>query len=579
MVNYTACTILSIIIFILIGKSASGQQHFTDVSKYAGIHHQFVVFKGTFGGGATVLDLNNDGYQDVFIAGGKAEDALYLNNRDGTFTNIIQTSGLKTKVKIITQGAVSADVNKDGWVDLYVTNITTDTTGAIPRAPNRLYINNGNNTFTDATELYRLGDFQSFSTGAAFGDFNADGFPDLFVGNYFKEYSGELNILNDAIIVGSNQMAQPYLFLNVGGKYFRNVYADYGLSQKGFGFGGVFSDFDNDGNVDLLVNNDFGYKANPNQLLQNLYPRESFLDRGTDLHMNLGINAMGTAVGDYNNDGLLDYFVTNIRDNQFMVNQGPGKPFINKSRELGTAINRLKDGFGNHLPISWGANFADFDNDGDLDLFVANGCLNPNVEPMHSFYFENGNGKYFERSGEVGLSVPGIGRGSVTFDYDNDGDQDLLVVNQKPVSDIFNDAATTRLFRNDSVQGNWIEIALTGIEADKKGIGARIEIVVGKRKLIREIDGGSSHESQNSTVAHFGIGHSTLVDSVIVRWVGGKTQVLVNQQVNQILKITEIRNYKMQFIIFKIFAVVAGLSILSYLYLRKGNPFSLKGPP
>ena len=564
-----AYKILLFSIAVLSSLYCISQQRFTEVSAQAGINHQFIVFEGTFGGGAAAADFNNDGYEDIFIAGGKADDALYINNKNGTFTNIYPTSGLKTKVKYITQGAVCADVNKDGWIDIYVTNITTDSIKEIPRAPNRLFINNHNSTFTDATENFKIGGYQSFSTGAVFGDINADGYPDLFVGNYFKEYTGELNILNDAIIVGSNQMAKPYLFLNVDGKYFKDVSDKYGITYKGFGFGGVFSDFDNDSDIDLLINNDFGYKSTPNLLLQNEYPKKALVDVANKYGMALRINAMGTAVGDFNNDGFIDYFVTNIRENKFMVNQGPGKQFINKSKELGTAVNRLRNGFGRYTPISWGANFADFDNDGDLDLFVANGCLNPNVEPNPNSYFENVGAAFTERAKEKGLADLGIGRGSIYLDYDNDGDLDLLVVNQKPISSSFNDATMTRLFRNDSVSGNWIKVSLRGIEADFNGIGSRIEVVSGKQRWIREIDGGSSHESQNSMIAHFGIGNSKSVDSIIVKWIGGKEQVILNQKINSLIKVVEAGSRKKNFSVVKIITMGFIILLLLTFFVKK----------
>ncbi|MBA4167483.1 MAG: VCBS repeat-containing protein, partial [Chitinophagaceae bacterium] len=318
----------------------NAQTAFTRVDSVAGINHQFEVYEGTFGGGATVFDLNNDGFEDIYLAGGLGDDALYLNKGNGTFENIFAKSGLKTKIKYVTQGAVSADVNKDGWRDLFITTITTkNNKNKIPRAPNLLFINNGDGTFRNATTEYGLDRYLSFSTGAMFGDVNEDGFPDLYVGNYFQEYEGELNIMNDAIIVGSRQMARPYLLINDNGKNFIDRSADYGLNYKGFGFGGVFTDYDNDHDIDLFINHDFGYKSEPDKLLENKYPHDEFSDVSKQLHMDLKINGMGTAVGDYNNDGLMDYFVTNIRANQFMVNQGAGKPFINKSLELGTKLN------------------------------------------------------------------------------------------------------------------------------------------------------------------------------------------------------------------------------------------------
>jgi enediyne biosynthesis protein E4 len=514
--------------------SVNAQVAFTDITEQAGIgHHQFEVYEGLLGGGVCVFDVNNDGWEDFFLTSGLGTDRLYLNKGDGTFEDIYQKSGLVVTGDYVTQGAASADVNRDGWLDLLVSTIaTSDTSQQIPRAENLLFINNGNSTFRDATVEYRLDQLQSFSTGLCFGDFNIDGYPDVYIGNYFLEYEGKLSAINDATIVNANSTARGYLLLNEGGRYFRNVYEDFGLSYRGFGFGAVFTDYDNDSDVDLFVNHDFGFKATPNKLLRNEYPSDKFEDVSEEVGMDLKLNSMGTAVGDYNGDGLLDYYVTNIRFNRLMMNQGSGKPFVDKSKEQGMDF----------ISISWGANFVDFDHDQDLDLFVANGDLNPNCVPLASFYFENQNGVFKDRAPELKLNDYGLGRGSAVFDMDNDGDLDIVLVNQKPVLD-YPVVSETRLYRNDSkaVDGgrNWLKVALKGTDAELHGLGSRVEVMAGGVKMMREIDGGSSHLSQNSVVAHFGLGSASVADSVIVTWLGGKRQVLVNQAANQLITVTE----------------------------------------
>lgn len=561
------CLLLTIFWGLNIDK-ISAQKHFTDVTKQAGIKHHFEVFEGFLGGGACVLDINNDGFDDIFLTGGMADDVLYLNNQNGTFTNIYPKSGLGLTKKFMTQAAVAADVNRDGWLDLYITTITSKgTKKVIPRAINLLFLNNKNNTFRDATKEYGLSEMNSFSTGANFGDINADGFPDLYVGNYFTSYPGDLSSINinDSQIVGASQIAEGFLLLNQKGKGFKNVYKEYGLSHKGFGFGGVFTDYDNDGNQDLIVNHDFGYKKTPNLLLKNQFPWKLFNDVAPFSGMDLKINSMGTAVGDYNNDGLMDYFFTNIRFNKFMVNNGAGKPFTEESLALGL----------NTITISWGANFADFDHDGDVDLFVANGDLNPNCTPIGDFYFENTGKKFEEIGGLKGVNDYGIGRGSVVFDLENDGDLDLLVVNQKPVLQGYPTESETHLFRNDGAKGNWIKVVLKGIQAESHGLGSKVEIVVKGKHQIREIDGGgSSHLSQNATFAHFGIGNATQIDEVIVHWTGGYRQVLTNVKANQLLVVTEEEHInrwewiQKGVIIFLILAV-ATISFGVYKYLKK----------
>lgn len=543
--------------FPFISPSTYCQTIFTNVTESAGIAHQFVVYEGMFGGGICVFDLDRDGFEDLYVTSGMNEDVLYKNNRNGTFTNIYEGSGLELTRKFVTQGVVGADVNRDGWVDLFITTITSkDSAKQIPRARNLLFLNNGDQTFRDVTDEFGLTPLYSFSTGGSFGDFNADGYPDLYVGNYFKEYDGELSEINDATIVNANQTAKGYLLKNNKGKSFSNVYEDYGLDHKGFSFGAVFTDYDNDSDLDIIVNHDFGYKAKPCYFLENRYPRKSFRYIEEELEMDLKINAMGAAVGDYNEDGYFDYFVTNIRFNHFMVSQGAGKPFVNKLKELDM----------DRLAISWGANFADFDHDGDLDLYVANGDLNPNCVPMADFYFENENAQFTERAAAVGLNDYGLGRGSVAFDMENDGDLDIMVVNQKAVLD-YGPNTTTQLYRNDSTKGNWLKIALQGIHAESHGLGSRVEVVIGDRRMMREIDGGnSSHLSQNSVIAHFGLGEANVVDSVIVRWLGGKKQILVNQNANQLLKIIETGNNDGSSLILKLVStfLIFAVGILGY---------------
>ena len=557
MFRYLFSFLLCSVFFI---AESFSQTRFKDVTDSAGIKHVFKVYEGMFGGGACVIDYNKDGFEDVYITGGMNDDVLYKNNGNGTFTNVFENAGLTLTKKYVTQGVTSADVNRDGFVDLFVTTITSrDKKQTIPREINLLFLNNGNGAFRDATKEYGLDQMYSFSTSPSFGDINADGWPDLYVGNYFNEFTGKLSVINDATVVQANQIAKGYLLLNEGGKKFKEVSDDYGLDFRGFGFGGVFTDFDNDGDQDLFINHDFGYKRTPDMLLENKYPSEKFTDVAKEKGMDLKINSMGTAVGDYNNDGLMDYYMTNIKFNYFMVNQGPGKPFLNKADELGLGF----------FAISWGANFADFDQDGDVDLFVSNGDLNPNCVPMANFYYENLGNKFQDYASAYGLADYGIGRGSVVFDYDNDGDLDLLVVNQEPVLPNYPVPSTTKLYRNDSTKGNWIKIALKGIQAESHGIGSKIEVEAGGKKMIREIDGGaSSHLSQSSVIAHFGLGSATKIDKITVYWTGGNIQTITNVNANQLLTITEIPAPKKPGFNYVNLFIALGLAVVLILFRR-----------
>ena len=195
----------------------------------------------------------------------------------------------------------------------------------------------------------------------------------------------------------------------------------------------------------------------------------------------------------------------------------------------------------NYVSISWGANFADFDHDGDVDLFVSNGDLNPNCVPMANFYFDNdGRGVFEERARAAGVADYGIGRGSVVFDLENDGDLDILAVCQGPVLEGYPVPSVTRLWRNDSVRGNWLKVRLRGRQAETSGIGSRVTVFSRGRRMLREVDGGgSSHISQNSRVLHFGLGEAAVADSVLVVWNGGQEQVLVGQAVNGVLEVVQ----------------------------------------
>ncbi len=527
---------------MLLSSVLYAQELFTDVTEAAGIAHYFQVFQGTFGGGAAVLDFNHDGHEDVFIAGGSGKNALYKNNRNGTFTNVIEEAGFSDLDTVVTQGAVCADVNKDGYTDIFITTIASVNNDQFTAATNFLFINDGNGKFVNKTKSYGLNEI-TFSTGAAFGDVNKDGFPDLFVGNYFNKFKGRLDDYNGVLTEGEQAPAADLIYINNNGGSFVESSEVYGMDHTGLGFGGIFTDYDNDGDLDLMVINDFGNRATPNLLYRNEYPEKAFTDVSTAMGFDIAMNAMGVGIGDYNLDGWMDYFITNISSSPFLENQGQGDiPFLEKTKQLGTSHPILYTAQGQGVPaISWGVNFFDYDNDMDLDLHIANGCLNPSILPNPNLLLENINGQFVLGGPSYGLSDPSIGRGSVTFDYDNDGDLDLLVVNQSQYRDpgYVVETQGVRLFRNETAGNNWLKVKLQGQTADKNGIGSRVEVYVNGNKLIREIDGGSSHESQNSTIAHFGLANATKADSLVVRWMGGGVQTLYEPEGNQLITVDQ----------------------------------------
>ncbi len=549
--------ILILIIFPLLGWA---QGNFTDVSKTAGIDHVYKPYEGFFGGTAAIIDFNNDGWEDVFLTGGMNNDQLLRNNQDGTFTNVFEGSGLEISQGYVTIGVACADINRDGYTDIFIsTNKIKGKDQVIPRAKNLLFINQKNGKFKELSDAYGIGDTESFSTGIAFGDINLDGFPDIYVGNYFKGYKGGLKEISDATIVNAKNTSEGFLYLNIEGKRFENVYEKYGLNHKGYGFGGVMTDYDNDGDLDILVLNDFGYKAPHNFLLENQYPDEEFEYVEEKYGMDLRINAMGAATGDFNKDGSLDYFIPNIRFNQFMVRRNLKDPFKEESKELGM----------NNYSISWGTNFGDFDQDGDEDLFISNGDLNPNCQPMFNYFYSNEGGKFSEIGYKIGLNDYGIGRGSVVFDYDHDGDLDILLVNQEAVLE-YPTESITRLYRNDFASGNYLKIKLKGKNSTLEGLGARIQIMSGGFYAQREVDGGnSSHMSHNSRIVHFGLGDLKEVQKIRITWPGGYKQELDNIAVNQLLEIEE-PDYERNDISSTIFYwVIGALVLLFFLFFNK----------
>ena len=524
--------------FLLIPGSSLAQNAFVEVSAEAGIDHAFEVDLATFGGGAAVFDYNNDGYEDLYVTGGRSTDVLYKNNGDGTFTNVFEGAGLERTKEVYTQGVSSSDINKDGFRDLVITtffDIETRLTTS-----NLLYLNLGNGKFQDVTGSWGLSEFKSNSQGASFGDINNDGYTDLYVSNYFSNSLEGVSIFNEETIVNTLLSAPDFLFINAGGERFVEVSGIYGMEHDGFGFQGLFTDFDNDRDLDLYIANDFGFRRTPNLMFENVFPESQLQERAVGLALNQGMNAMGLATNDNNNDGRMDYFVSNLSASLFVVNRGNGIPFFNWTEASGIGITVINDPNYVGPPISWGCNFFDFDHDMDTDLFVNNGALNPTIRLNPNFFYEYENRQYVEKSQIMGLNEYRIGRGSVVFDYDNDGDMDLFVVNQKPRDPSTSlPEARCLLYRNENETGNWLKVRLLGTQGDGDGIGSRVEVMVDGNLLVREINGGSSHLSISSTIAHFGLADHTSVDSLKVKWIGGGEQVLHNIEANQLVTVEQ----------------------------------------
>ena len=306
----------------------------------------------------------------------------------------------------------------------------------------------------------------------------------------------------------------------------------------------TFTDFDGDADADLMVANDFGEWIVPNALYQNNQPDSLYADVSASTGADVGVYGMGIAIGDYDRDQDLDYYITNLGRNVLLEQQDG---FIDRTTETGvedTYMDTL-------LATGWGTAFIDVDNDRDLDLFVCNGhvpaaaFIDNHKENRNRLFLNDGNasgnGYTFEEVGLAsGLDHPGRGRGFAYSDYDNDGDLDLLVVHVNPHTSGL-PIENALLFRNDyEGDNNWLKVKLEGVISNRDAYGSTIRIVVGADSWVHDYNGGGgSHASQHSTIAHFGLGDAEIVDSLIVTWPTGEESQYANLPVNEVITITE----------------------------------------
>ena len=515
-----------------------GQSTFQEKSQEVGINHYF--HNGNLmGGGVAVFDYNNDGWEDLWINGGNHRDVLYQNAGNGTFEEIGGPAGLAITEAYRTTGVVTGDIDNDGLRDVFIT--TRENTANI------LLKNMGDGTFRNITETAGLNPYIAWSTTAGFADVNLDGYLDLYVGNYVEDFDYIVDS-EEQILIGYNHTCQPnFLFLNNQDGTFSEIGNATFTADQGCALASVFTDFDQDGDVDLMVANDYGQWVLPNNLLVNQQiesGRQAFKSI-SDTVAKVGIYAMGIAIGDYDQDQDLDYYITNLGRNSLLENQG-NELFQDKSQLAG-----VEDTFADSdLTVGWGTTFLDVDNDMDLDLFVANGFISAlsfnrtslqnkdRIFINHGYSDEKGGVFFSEESDQCGVGDASTARGLATGDFDNDGDVDVVIVRVSGTSD-----PTYRknilYYENQLDNGhNWLKVRLASLN-NKDAYGSQIRIVVNGKSWLTEINGGSSHASQNSSINHFGLGEATIVDSLIVQFLGGKQTILTNISANQMLVVEE----------------------------------------
>ncbi len=503
---------------------------FTNVTAAAGI--KFKHFKGNdgisinreeFGPGVCVADFDGDGWQDIYFVNGRdlygrgisVTNALYHNNRDSTFTDVTEKASVPGTGYGL--GCVWGDFDNDGFPDLFVTQY----------GKNVLYHNNGNGTFTDVTDKAGVGGLESglFHSGATFFDYDRDGWLDLYVGSYVnlgdKRYCKLGDVLSSC--APSEYKGSPdALYHNNHDGTFTNVAQKAGIYQpQGKNLSVQAADYDNDGWPDLFVAND-GLNAY-------LYHNErngTFKEIG--LSAGMAVTSRGTvmaamciSLGDYDNDGPLDLYISDFQRSSDHIWHNDGKGFFDEVSDEAGITRPTRD------VLSFGGGFFDYDNDGWLDIFIANGHVYPEVEQatpgthyrqINSLFHNEGNGKFVEvgKSSGSGFETPYVGRGAAFADFDNDGFIDIVIANNgdSPV-----------VLHNSGANGNhFLNFKLSGKKSNRDAMGARVRVVTGTTSQIREIAGGGSYLSQSDLRANFGIAKAKRAEIVEITWPSGQRQ-------------------------------------------------------
>jgi len=531
----------------LCSARALGDMVLTDVTKETGI--TFVHTDGgsgrryiaeTVSAGLALFDYDNDGDIDIYFLNGAPlqgtvcpkppKNALYRNDGRWKFTDVTEQAGVGDTGYGL--GVTAGDYDNDGDLDLYLNNF----------GPNVLYRNNGDGTFTNVAQRAGVVGSGDIGAGTCFLDIDKDGDLDLYVARYLDfSYDKHVGTTTLGVPVYANPRFYPplpnVLYRNNGDGTFADISRASGIAaHAGYGMGIVCADYDDDGDTDILVAND----VMGNFLLQNDGTgkfEEAGLTAGFayDLHGDEQ-GSMGVDCGDYDNDGLLDFYMTSYQNQLATLYRNLGNGlFEDVTLRTGAGADTLAN-------VTWGTSFVDFDNDGDRDLFVACGHLQDNVERYDStttylarniLLMNTGDGKFANVSDKSGpgMAVKLSSRGAGFDDLDNDGDLDVVILNSR---------AAPTILRNDSpAQGHWLQVCLRGGKANRDGVGSRVKVVAGDLTLIDEVHSGRGYQSHYGTRLHFGLGQRDRVERVEVRWLGGGVDVFENVPVDRLVVLTE----------------------------------------
>lgn len=498
-------------------------------------------------GGVALIDYDRDGWPDIYftnaqsvamaLAGKKARSALYRNNHNGTFSDVTGKAGVGDPCWAM--GAVVGDYNNDGWPDLLVTCF-----GGVV-----LYRNNRDGTFTDVTKQAGLAADNGWATGASFGDYDGDGLDDLFISHYVDYHLDNLPQFGSSPTCqyrGINVQCGPRglqgslgnLYHNNGDGTFTDVSDQAGIrnSPKAFGLTAVWSHFEPDGPLDLFVANDAGV----NDLFQN-----DGHGHFSEVGFSSGVAAspdganqanMGVALGDYMNTGRPSIAVSHFSEEYMTLYRNDGKMnFTDASftSRVAPATTRY---------VGWGDAFLDFDNDGWLDLFLANGHVYPQVDQIVDgpkyrepalLFLNQRDGTFKSISQMVGpaIEIPHVSRGVAVGDLFNDGHPDIVIENLQ---------GAPTILRIESRRANhWISFQLEGTKSNRLALNARVKVTAGNLVQTREVRSGGSYLSQDDLRLHFGLGDKQRVDKVEISWPAGGIETLTNLGANHFYCVEE----------------------------------------
>ena len=530
-----------------------GPIHLRDVTAETGI--RFVHTDGSSGrryimeamsAGLATFDYDGDGLIDIYFLNGAPlpgaevdpanppRNRLYRNNGDWTFTDVTEEAGVGDCGFGL--GVAIADYNNNGLPDIYVNNY----------GGNVLYRNNGDGTFTDVTEEAGVGNGEKVGAGAAFLDIDSDGTLDLYVANYlvFEESMHVQRSIDGIPSYPSPRDFPPVpdtLFRNNGDGTFTDISYESGVGlHAGTGMGIVCADYDDSGHTDVFVCNDVG---------ANFFFRNDGTGNFEEVGLLVGIaynlygdeNAsMGVDCADYNNNGLLDFFMTSYQGELPVLYRNLGNGMMEDATlrtDAGTAT----------LPhVNWGTGLIDFDNDGDRDLFIANGHTEDNAELrdpstawrtrnslLRNTLMETGEARFVDISHQAGDGLLPVraSRGAAFDDLDNDGRVDAVILNIR-------DEPT--VLRNESANDNrWLQVELRGTRANRDGVGSRVTVAAGDLVQIAEVHSGRGYQGHFGSRLHFGLGAHDRADRIEVRWMGGEVEVWEDVAADQRIVITE----------------------------------------